>query len=404
MSDTKTENFMLLDTVNNYLSGKLDLFTFLAKIEQFRNELSQFQAQTTETIDHLCANPALAESAVLETEQITQAFDSYHETFDMLKEFVLGNDFNNITLMAGRISQCSSALDAAINAFAEKALILRGPTKFPKLNLIIDCQKQIELRSEGYDRLEAVVKAEKESFLGNISFLESKVQQEKTPEIESLIETYREAVGILDAITAAAAEKNQSVLGQEIDKLDGFYIRANGLNIELLMKFLSGAHSFLPEANCLIAASIDYREGRVIETVFLDNYDLFREKLASMEEQILSFNNDTDEGENSWKEYFSYDEREEMAALAVKMAEALDPIKDSLVYYERFVDEMNPDLLHKGDEALKEALKALEEPARQMAEAGEKVGKEQCIKCGTLNPKERKTCSQCSAVILEGGL
>jgi ribosomal protein L40E len=93
-----------------------------------------------------------------------------------------------------------------------------------------------------------------------------------------------------------------------------------------------------------------------------------------------------------------------MAALAVKMAEALDPIKDSLVYYERFVDEMNPDLLHKGDEALKEALKALEEPARQMAEAGEKVGKVQCIKCGTLNPKERKTCSQCSAVILEGGL
>ncbi|MCE1245700.1 MAG: zinc finger Ran-binding domain-containing protein [Firmicutes bacterium] len=406
MAENTTENFLLLDTVNDYVARKIDMFSFIAKIEQFREALSQFQIQTSETMDHLCANAALAEASVMEVEQINQAFDAYYETFDMLKEFVLSNDFNNIILMGSRISQCSSALDAAVNAFAEKALILRGPTKFAKLNHIIDCCKQIEVRNEGFERLSAAVTAEKESFLSNIEFLEKKAQSDKLPEIEALLETYREAIKVLEAVDTASQEKNVPVIQQEIEKLDGFYIRANGLNMELLMKFLAGSHTFLPEANCLIAASIDYREGRVIETVLLETYDVFREKLASIEEQIISFTSESEENgeDNSWKEYFSDDEREEMAGFTAKMSEALEPIKDSLVYYERFIDELNPDLLKKGDEALKESLRALEEPARQMAEAGEKVGKVQCIKCGTLNPKERKTCSQCSAVLLEGGL
>jgi hypothetical protein len=405
MLDNNKENFLLLDAVKDFLAYKLDMFTFLASMENYKNELVQFQTETTQTIERLCVNTALAEVTSLDVEMINLAFDAYFETFDMLSEFVTKNDRNNITSMAGRIEQCSSALDAAINAFAEKAMVLRGPTKFPKLNQFLDCSRQIEFRGEGYERLEAAVQLEKEEFLKNIAFLENKAQTDQSPEITGLIETYREAITVLDAVLAATTARDLPLLQQEINKLDEFYIRANGFNLELLAKFFMHSHTFIPEANCLIQASIDFRQGRIIENVMLSAFDAFREKLVAMEEQIIGFNNnDSIEGENSWKEYFSYDEREEMASLALKMADAIEPVKDSLFFYERFMEERNTELLEQADNALKETLKVLEVPARLMAEAGDRVGKVKCIKCGTSNPKERKTCSQCSALLLEGGL
>ncbi|MCE1245702.1 MAG: zinc finger Ran-binding domain-containing protein [Firmicutes bacterium] len=404
-TENKNENFLLLDAVNNFIDGKLDMFTFMGKLESFRTELIELQNETNQTVDRLCINKALADVTTLDVEMIAQAFDSYLETFDLLKEFVMKNDRNNVICMAGRIEQCSSALDSVLSAFAEKAMILRGPTKFPKLNLILDCLKPIEYKSEGYEKLEAAVQTEKEGFNRNIGYLERKAQTDDSPEITSLLEIYRDAIIVLDAVTEASKQKNNDLLRQEIAKLDEFYIRANGFNLELLAKFFMSSHTFIPEANCLIQASIDFRSGRIIENVMLSAFDIFREKLAAMEEQVYSFiNDDNSQTDTSWKDYFNYDEREEMMRLANQMADAIEPVKDSLLLYEQFLDTRNPDVLEQADAVLRESLKALEVPSRLMAEAGDRVGRVNCIKCGTSNPRERKTCSQCSAILLEGGL
>lgn len=336
----------------------------LTGFEQVVSELNQAQLQHCDELITFCR----------------QMFADISESAELIVKWVKEEDRNQVFIAGDSIGRATFQLNQAFSEFRNQALVSLGPTDIPNYNLLISrrddylddpSENNRILFSEAVDGERVVV----------YHSLEDLAQEERTPEVESLINAFRDHMACLNDLAEAVAQKSSEGLTEIFEELDKTFQNLRELVPTVTMKIRGTGDTDFPDINHLIKLMEDVAQGNLGDQPLLQALESIDESFAETKEQLEAV-----EGKLP-----SALANEELEAIS----ETFEELDDGVEAVYKFLEERDRDWLVEAKGCFLEFAGRLSGHQKKLKEIESNQGKLLCPMCSESNDQTRTRCSKC---------
>ena len=375
--------FLLLEAIMDLIDEKIDNNQLKVKMEESRASLAEVRKNFDETYSTL--DNKIKEGTQREAQFVFKLFTDWENAFQTIEEYFRTGQKFDLVRAGEAVKRCSEVMNLAFDDFEKKSLQVMGPTDIPNLNLLLRTIEEVEQGSPN-EKLKFITATEFMVAEGAIKELEIERKVLPFMEQELLIKGYKELQAAIEKVGHYIKDNDKVKLKEGIEELKIVYPKLKELFPLVNYRRMTLKPTKSPSANLLWNMADAFKKGAIPEGMFVEALKDVEQEFSQMQIKFQALmRQETD----------SILVKEEME----KANEGLTLMNDAIASYYAFLDNREGLFLDQAQWQLKDGVELLDKSKKVFDDISEREGKTPCIRCGTYNQPDRKTCVKCGAIL-----
>ena len=375
--------FLLLEAIMDVVDEKISNEELRKRLEESKVSLTEVRNDFESNLNDL--DNKVKQGTEKEIQVVHKLFGDWDNAFLAIEEYFRTGQKFDLIRAGEMVKRCSEVLNMALDDFQKKSFQVMGPTDIPNLNLLLHTCKEAE-NGAPLEKLKFITATEFMVAEGAIKELEIERTVLKFMEQELLIKAYKELQHAIEKIGHFIKDGKKDMLKSGIEECKVVYPKIKELIALVNFRRMTMKPTSSPDANLLLNMADAFKRGEIMEDMFIQTLKDIEQKFDQMSMKFKAI---------MQQETDSVLVKEEME----KAREGLNLFTDAISSYYSFLDNREGLFLDQAEWQLKEGVEILEKSMKIFEDISEREGKTPCIRCGTYNQPDRKTCVKCGAIL-----
>lgn len=375
--------FLLLEAIMDVVDEKMTNEELKKRLEESKVSLSEVRNDFESNLKEL--DDKVKQGTQKEMQVVYKLFGDWENAFLAVEEYFRTGQKFDLIRAGEMVKRCSEVLNMALDDFQKKSFQVMGPTDIPNLNLLLHTCKEAE-NGAPLEKLKFITATEFMIAEGAIKELEIERTVFKFMEQELLIKAYKELQHAIEKIGHYIKDGKKDMLKKGTEECKVVYPKIKELIALVNYRRMTLKPTSSPDANLMLNMADALKRGEILEDMFIQTLKDVEQKFEQMSMKFKAI---------MQQETDSVMVKEEME----KAREGLSLFTDAISSYYSFLDNREGLFLDQAEWQLKEGVEILEKSMKIFEDISEREGKTPCIRCGTYNQPDRKTCVKCGAIL-----
>ncbi len=375
--------FLLLEAIMDVIDDKITKEELRKRLEESKVSLAEIKKDFESNLNEL--DDKVKQGTQREIQAVYKLFGDWENAFLAIEEYFRTGQKFDLIRAGEMVKRCSEVLNMALDDFQKKSFQVMGPTDIPNLNLLLQTCKEAE-KGAPLEKLKFITATEFMVAEGAIKELEIERTVLKFMEQELLIKAYKELQHAIEKIGHFIKDGKKDMLKNGIEECKVVYPKIKELIALVNYRRMTLKPTSSPDANLMLNIADAFKRGEILEDMFIQTLKDVEQKFEQMSMKFKAL---------MQQETDSVLVKEEMQ----KTQEGLNLFTDAISSYYSFLDGREGLFLDQAEWQLKEGVEILEKSMKIFEDISEREGKTPCIRCGTYNQSDRKTCVKCGAIL-----
>lgn len=375
--------FLLLEAIMDVIDEKIVKEELKKRLEESKVSLAEIRKEFETNLNGL--DNKVKQGTERQIQAVQKLFEDWENAFLAIEEYFRTGQKFDLIRAGEMVKRCSEVMNMALDDFQKRTFQVMGPTDIPNLNLLLHTCKEAE-NGAPLEKLKFITATEFMIADGAIKELEIERNVLKFMEQELLIKAYKELQHAIEKIGHFIKDGKKDMLKNGIEECKVVYPKIKELIALVNYRRMTLKPTSSPDANLLLNMADAFKRGEIMEEMFIQTLKDVEQKFEQMGMKFKAL---------MQQETDSVLVKEEMQ----KAQEGLNLFNEAVASYYNFLDNREGLFLDQAEWQLKEGVEILEKSMKIFEDISEREGKTPCIRCGTYNQPDRKTCVKCGAIL-----